>query len=113
MTRMNGKRAAIEISAGYPHLALAVRRFQEIGRKTLAVLKDEENELWLSPISLWEALTLHQKRRMQVAGDIGLWIKRALAGTKEAVLTHEIISTANELELHNDPSDRMIAATAS
>ena len=85
---------------------------KKLGRKTLALLKDEENELWLSPISMWEALTLQQKGRIQLQGDVESWVERAIAGTKEAVLTHEIASAARSLPLHKDPADRLIAATA-
>jgi PIN domain nuclease of toxin-antitoxin system len=31
---------------------------------------------------------------------------------KEAVLTHEIMTVASQLSLHQDPSDRILAATA-
>jgi PIN domain nuclease of toxin-antitoxin system len=83
-----------------------------LGRKTFSILRDEGTELWLSPISLWEALTLHQKGRIRIHGDIPSWVSRATAGTKEAVLTHEIAAAARDLPLPKEPSDRMIAATA-
>jgi PIN domain nuclease of toxin-antitoxin system len=85
---------------------------KRLGRRTLGALKDEQNELWLSPISTWEALTLHHKGRVQLDGELSAWVARATAGTREATLTHEIMIAARQLSLHQDPSDRMLAATA-
>jgi PIN domain nuclease of toxin-antitoxin system len=88
------------------------REHGRLGAQTLRELQDTKNELWLSPISAWEALTLHHKGRVNIHGELKAWITRATAGTKEAVLTHEIMIAARQLSLHQDPSDRMIAATA-
>jgi PIN domain nuclease of toxin-antitoxin system len=85
---------------------------KHLGRSTLRALKDEQNELWLSPISTWEALTLHHKGRVKLHGELPAWVAQATAGMKEAVLTHEIMLAARQLPLHQDPSDRMLAATA-
>ena len=85
---------------------------KRLGRRTLQTLKDENNEIWLSPISTWEALTLHFKKRVYLHGDITAWVARATTGMKEALPTHEIMLAARQLPLHQDPSDRMIAATA-
>lgn len=85
---------------------------KRLGRDTLGALKDERNELWLSPISTWEALTLHNKGRVDLDGELNAWVAKATAGMKEAVLTHEIMTVARQLSLHQDPSDRMLAATA-
>jgi len=85
---------------------------KRLGRSTLRILKDEQNELWLSPISTWEALTLHHKGRVNLHGELTAWVAQATAGMKEAVLTHEIMIAARQLSLHQDPSDRMLAATA-
>ena len=83
-----------------------------LGRRLLHELKNEENELWLSPISTWEALTLNVKGRIQLRGDLEQWLRRATAGTHEAPLTHEIALVARQLPLHQDPADRFLAATA-
>jgi PIN domain nuclease of toxin-antitoxin system len=44
--------------------------------------------------------------------DIAEWIAKATAGTQEAPFTHEIALAARQLPLHQDPADRIIAATA-
>jgi PIN domain nuclease of toxin-antitoxin system len=85
---------------------------QRLGPQTLQALQDTKNELWLSAISTWEALTLHHKGRVRLHGELHAWVAQATAGMKEAVLTHEIMTVARQLSLHQDPSDRMLAATA-
>jgi PIN domain nuclease of toxin-antitoxin system len=84
----------------------------ELGKRALRELNDLNNELWLSPLSTWEALTLHHKRRIQLEGGPKAWLERATAGTQEAPLTHEIVLVARGLPLHEDPADRILAATA-
>jgi PIN domain nuclease of toxin-antitoxin system len=85
---------------------------KRLGRRVTQQLKDEANELWLSPISTWEALTLNFKGRIQIKGNLTEWLTRATAGTHEAPLTHEIALVARQLPLHQDPADRILAATA-
>ena len=88
------------------------REPKRLGQRTFQELQDTKNELWLSPISTWEALTLHHKGRITLHGEPAKWVARATAGVREAVLTHEIMVVASQLSLHQDPADRMIAATA-
>lgn len=90
----------------------AIHEPRKLGKRLLRELRDEENELWLSPISIWEALTLHAKGKVDLGDDLDDWLVRAVAGTREAPLTHEIALAARKLHLHPDPADRMLAATA-
>lgn len=85
---------------------------RRLGKRLLRELSNEENELWLSPISTWEALTLHVKGRVNLGSDLREWLAQATAGTREAPLTHEIALAARQLPLHQDPADRILAATA-
>ena len=57
-------------------------------------------------------LTLNFKGRIRLHGDLAEWLARATAGTHEAPLTHEIALAARQLSLHQDPADRILAATA-
>ena len=84
----------------------------KIGKRTFRELRDDANELWLSPISTWEALTLNHKGRIQIRENLTQWLGQAIAGTREAPLTHEIALVARQLPLHEDPADRILAATA-
>lgn len=85
---------------------------RRLGRRVLRSLQDRENELWLSPMSAWEALTLNYKGRIRINEDLATWLARATAGTREAPVTHEIALVARQLPLHQDPADRIPAATA-
>jgi PIN domain nuclease of toxin-antitoxin system len=84
-----------------------------LGKRTLAELESKSNELWLSSISIWEALILHQKKRIYLSADLNDWIARNASRFREAQLTHEIAAAAALLPLpHRDPADRFLVATA-
>jgi PIN domain nuclease of toxin-antitoxin system len=80
--------------------------------KILPTLRDSNNELWLSPLNTWEVLTLERKRRIALDREPHEWVANATAGTREAPLTHQIVVAARDLPLHDDPADRLLAATA-
>lgn len=80
-----------------------------------AALQSSDNELWLSPISVWEAVLLAERGRVIVEGSALDWAERMVQALprREAVLTHEIAIVSRQLTLtHQDPADRFIAATA-
>ncbi len=84
-----------------------------LGKRTLSELRSPENELWLSPISTWEALILHEKGRLNLHSDVHEWMVRATAPFREAPFTHEIAVASRRLPLpQRDPADRFLAATA-
>jgi len=85
---------------------------RQLAARVLRELQDTRNEIWLSPISVWEALTLHRKGRMFLGPDLAVWLAQAVAGTHESPLTCEIVFAAMQLPLHPDPADRFLAATA-
>jgi PIN domain nuclease of toxin-antitoxin system len=86
---------------------------KQLSRRVQQELKDQNNELWLSPVSTWEVLLLHSKGRIQLHGNPRDWVTRATTHMREAPLTHEIVAAAQELPLaHQDPADRFLAATA-
>ena len=85
---------------------------KRLGKRARAELSDTGNELWLSPVSVWEALALMQKGRIRVEDPIA-WVERAADQLREAPLTQEIVRTGFALSLpHADPADRFLAATA-
>ena len=86
---------------------------ERLGRRIRGELRNQTNELWLSPVSTWEALILHGKGRVYLASDPRDWITRNTAPFREAPLTHEIASASQFLRLaQRDPADRFLAATA-
>jgi PIN domain nuclease of toxin-antitoxin system len=86
---------------------------ERLGKRTRSELLDPASELWLSPVSTWEALILHDKGRVYLASDAGEWIARNTKPFREAPLTHEIAAASRFLRLaQRDPADRFLAATA-
>jgi PIN domain nuclease of toxin-antitoxin system len=85
---------------------------KQLSRRVLDELKNPNNEVWLSPVSTWEALLLHARGRIQLPGGVQEWVAKATLHLREAPLTHEIVVAAQELPLHSDPADRFLAATA-
>lgn len=84
-----------------------------LGKRVLQELAETSNELWLSPISTWEVLTLNSKGRIRLSLSVSEWVTRATAPFLEAPLTHEIALAARQLPMSNqDPADRFLAATA-
>jgi PIN domain nuclease of toxin-antitoxin system len=84
-----------------------------LGPRVQREATNPENEKWLSPISAWEALLLHQKGRINLEEDSTAWVSEARNRFLEAPLTHDIVLAAERLPLETrDPADRFIAATA-
>jgi PIN domain nuclease of toxin-antitoxin system len=85
-----------------------------LGPRMRQELKNPSNELWLSPISTWEALILNEEGKISLPANISRWVVQASAAMREAPLTHEIVVAAGALQLqqHKDPGDRFLAATA-
>ncbi len=76
-------------------------------------IDSQENECWVSAISVWEALVLHRKRRIDLGDNLEIWLRDAMALMHEAPLTQEIAMASHQLDWkHNDPADRWIAGTA-
>ncbi|MGA9389666.1 MAG: type II toxin-antitoxin system VapC family toxin [Candidatus Sulfotelmatobacter sp.] len=78
-------------------------------------LDNMENEIWLSPVSIWELRLLHNKGRLRLIPDAVSWINDNLTrlNVREAPLTFEVALAISSLKLpHNDPADGFIAATA-
>lgn len=79
------------------------------------VLADPRNEVFLSPISLWEVMLLVEKKRLEMRQDLATWFARAVAdlGLEEAPLNWKVV---NEIPCilpnHKDPADRFLVATA-
>ena len=86
-----------------------------IGKRLTQHMLDPANELWLSPISIWEFLVLVEKRRIAIQEAPGKWVAAALAEAPmhEAPLNHEVALASRAVMVgHEDPADRFLAATA-
>ena len=88
---------------------------KRIRKRLTATLEDPANQLFLSAVSVWEAMMLFQNGNIEFAGDPQVWVRLALAHgfVAEAPLTNEIALHSRLIDLpHKDPADRFIAATA-
>ena len=78
-------------------------------------LNNDSNELWFSPISVWEILLLAEKGRLSLGPDIEKAV-RDIFNTipfKEAAINSEVAIQSRTVNLpHQNPADRFLAATA-
>ena len=87
----------------------------KLSQRVSRALKQAANELWLSPLSVWEAVLLAEKGRVLLTPTAEQWVIEALreAPVKEAALTWEVVLATKDIDLlHRDPVDRFLAATA-
>ena len=90
---------------------------KKLTEKVKRAFFDTKNELWLSPISVWEFLLLIERKRLKVHAKLSNadGISQAIdsAGLKDAPVTRHVSFMARELVMeHQDPADRFLAATA-
>jgi PIN domain nuclease of toxin-antitoxin system len=86
-----------------------------LSRRVAQELNSRENELWLSPISMWEAFLLFRKKRIRISPDFTTWLANSLNALPvvEAPLTFEVVRALTDLRVpHDDPADLFLAATA-
>jgi PIN domain nuclease of toxin-antitoxin system len=86
-----------------------------VSKRVTSRLVDPDNEIWLSPVSVWETTLLVERKRIAVEGDAREWVERALRASspREAPLTYEVAVRSATLDIATrDPADRLIAATA-
>jgi len=88
---------------------------ERLSAEVRAALESPDNELWLSPISVWEAGILAERGRLSPVTSTTAWLQQMVAAIprREAPLTHEIAMMSRRVSLpHQDPADRFLAATA-
>ena len=86
-----------------------------LSKRVMAALMDPANELWLSPVSIWEILLLAGRGRIALDAPAPDWVERSLRASamREAALTYDVALRSASLKLATrDPADRFIAATA-
>ena len=78
-------------------------------------LVSEGTRRWLSPLSVWEAHLLIERKRLRVDRPAAEWLRDALirAPLDEAPVTTAVTLASRALVTkHRDPVDRFLAATA-
>ena len=89
---------------------------EKLSREVRRHLQNPRNELYLSPISIWEALHLHRRGKHRPTGSFSEWLDQAFSLTplREAPLNFAVAREAARIHLpHDDPGDLFLAATAS
>ncbi len=79
-------------------------------------IENPSNELFLSPVSIWEAHTLSRRGRVRLKPNFSQWLDAALGQTqiREAPFNQAVAIEACRLNLEQpDPGDLWLAATAS
>ena len=88
---------------------------QRLSRRVASGLSDPRNELWISPVSTWEIVSLSRKRRVELGASTPIWVRMSSENLslREAPLTHEVVLAIESVRLpHRDPADALLAATA-
>src|SRR5713226_5880448 len=78
-------------------------------------LASSDNDLWLSPLSIWEFFILSSRGRVALYEPAEEVARQALANTalKEAPVTADVVMATRSVKLeHRDPVDWFLAATA-
>ena len=88
---------------------------KRLSRRVSTALARSTNELWLSPVSLLEILTLCRKGRLELGSNPVQWIEEALIDVpmREAPVTNAVGLATRAISLpHHDPVDLLLAAAA-
>ena len=88
---------------------------EKLSQNIIEDFKNDSNELWFSPISVWEILLLAEKGRISLGADIEKSVREIFRKMplNEATLNHEVAIQSRFVRLpHQDPADRFLAATA-
>jgi PIN domain nuclease of toxin-antitoxin system len=94
----------------------AVSRPEKLSRAVKREIDNPRNELFLSPISIWEAHRLHRRGKLGLKGSFQLGLAGLLAQlpVKEAPFDFLIAAESSRIQLPQpDVGDTLLAATAS
>jgi PIN domain nuclease of toxin-antitoxin system len=88
---------------------------ERLSNQVTRELENPANEIWLSPITTWEIISLAEKGRVELNDEPVAWMQSVLNSMpfKQATVTHEVAMQSRLINLpHQDPADRFIAASA-
>ena len=84
-------------------------------RRVARELANQENELWLSAVSVWELTVLQRKGRLDMPQDLPAWVATSMKDLEltEAPLTIEVALAVSSISFpHGDPADHLLVASA-
>lgn len=88
---------------------------KNLGVKSLELLEDANNSLYISSISVWELMLLAKKERLKLSPNPESWLNAVVRSYQinHLAITSEIAIISFKLKFkHEDPADRLIASTA-
>ena len=90
---------------------------KKIPKKTFKILEDENNNIFISPISFWEIAIKHQSKKLELKGINVLQLPHIARQINFSVLdpqTYDYVSIGQIplKENHHDPFDRMLIQQA-
>jgi PIN domain nuclease of toxin-antitoxin system len=94
----------------------AIHSPEKLSARVRRELQRASTELYLSPVSIWEAHYLERRGRLRVKSSFPQWLDEALTQLPllEAPFTFAVAAMASGIELtQSDPGDTFLAATAS
>lgn len=82
--------------------------------KAARIRLDEEDRLGVPAIVFWEISLLVRRQRLDLGMPVNEWVReiQAVPRIEPLPLTAEIAVQADALQMHADPADRFIVATA-
>jgi PIN domain nuclease of toxin-antitoxin system len=87
----------------------------KLSRRVAAALERHGTELWVSPVSSWEIITLAGKGRFKARPTMSAWLEAAWKDKPfhEAPFTQAVALALCQIHIpHRDPADQLLAATA-
>lgn len=89
---------------------------ERLGASARAILENQENERWISPVSTLEIARLIEGGDFVINCPFASWVEQSIVdlSLKTQEVSHEISMKAYQLpgSFHRDPADRQIVATA-
>lgn len=87
----------------------------KLSARVRRALESGKNQLWLSPVSIWESLVLADRGRVQLEPEPSTFLENALkvVPMHDAPFTHEVALKLRSMRIASrDPADQILTATA-
>jgi PIN domain nuclease of toxin-antitoxin system len=88
---------------------------EKLSKQAAKEIDNPANDLWVSPISLWEIAHLSEQKKIKLDLPVERWVQDMVEamGLREAPLTTEVALQSFKLDTAcKDPFRRFVAATA-
>lgn len=93
----------------------SLRTPEKLNRRVQQLMSKPQTELYLSPISIWEANHLNQRKRLNLTSDFNQWLTESLSNSpvQSVPINFDVAIQASRIHLPQpDFGDTFLAATA-